>query len=117
MTLLFLQSGMDWKLSWTEQAMASKNDEVLEVLMRYPQKMVEEKPCRRFISTLSHAMSNGEPLTSVRKQFLAAFCTVPAVVKRQKREVEQATLRAQAQPDEINKRWQSIQADIYDVIR
>lgn len=53
----------------------------------------------------------------VRKQFPSAFCTVPAVVKRQKREAEQATLRAQAQPDESNKRWQSIQTDIYNVIR
>ncbi|MCI1899620.1 MAG: STY4199 family HEPN domain-containing protein [Enterobacter sp.] len=116
-TLLFLQGGMDWKLAWTEQAMAAGYDDVLEVLMRYRLQMVEQKPCRRFITTLSHAMSTGESLTSMRKQYLQAFCTVPAVIKRQKYEVDQAKLRTLAQPDASTKKWQSIQTAIYDVIR
>jgi hypothetical protein len=32
-------------------------------------------------------MSNGESLTSVRKEYLKAFCTVPAVVKRQQHDL------------------------------
>lgn len=43
--------------------MASKHDEVLEVLMRYPQKWWRKTvpPLHQY---LSHAMSNGEPLMS-----------------------------------------------------
>ncbi|MCU6316485.1 hypothetical protein KWH52_17395, partial [Proteus mirabilis] len=52
-TQLFLQGGMDWKLSWTEEAMSAGYDDVLELMLRYRQNMVEEKPCRRFINTLS----------------------------------------------------------------
>ena len=63
----------------------------------------QKKPCRRFINTLSHAMSNGESLTSIRKEYLKAFCTVPAVVKRQKHDLEMATRRAQSQPDATTK--------------
>ena len=62
-------------------------------------------------------MSNGEPLTSMRKQFLKAFCTVPAVVKRQQHDADMAKRRALAQPDATTKKWQSIQTAIYDVIR
>ncbi|AOL13711.1 hypothetical protein EnteroDNA1_02528 [Enterobacter sp. HK169] len=116
-TLLFLQGGMDWKLSWTEEAMSAGYDDVLELMLRYRQNMVEEKPCRRFINTLSHAMSNGESLTSVRKEYLKAFCTVPAVVKRQQHDLDMATRRAQSQPDATTKKWQSIQTAIYEVIR
>ncbi|EMC1016333.1 hypothetical protein VBY78_003520 [Enterobacter bugandensis] len=115
--LLFLQGGMDWKLSWTEEAMSAGYDDVLELMLRYRQNMAEEKPCRRFINTLSHAMSNGESLTSIRKEYLKAFCTVPAVVKRQKHDLEMATRRAQSQPDATTKKWQSIQTAIYEVIR
>ncbi|MBM3071871.1 hypothetical protein HV346_21875 [Enterobacter sp. RHBSTW-00994] len=115
--LLFLQGGMDWKMSWTEEAMSAGDDDVLEILLRYRLQMVEEKPCRRFINTLSHAMSNGESLTSMRKQYLQAFCTVPAVVKRQQHDADMAKRRAQSQPDENTKKWQSIQTAIYDVIR
>ena len=82
-TQLFLQGGMDWKLSWTEEAMSAEHDDVLELMLHYRQNMVEEKPCRRFINTLGHAMSDGESLTAIRKEYLKAFCTVPAVVKRQ----------------------------------
>lgn len=115
--LLFLQGGMDWKLSWMEEAMSADHDDVLELMLRYPQAMVEQKPCRRFINTLSHAMANGEPLTSMRKAYLKAFCTVPAVVKRQQHDADMAKRRAQAQPGSETKKWQSIQTAIYDVIR
>jgi len=114
---LFLKGGMDWKVSWTEQAHSAGNVAVLEMLMRYRLQMTQEKPCRRFITTLSHAMSSGEKLTSTRKTWLQAFCTVPAVVARQRYEVEQATRRAQAQPDASSKKWQGIQTEIYEVIR
>lgn len=115
--LLFLQGGMDWKLSWTEEAMSSDHDDLLELMLRYRQNMVEEKPCRRFINTLSHAMANGESLTSTRKDYLKAFCTVPAVVKRQQHDADMAKRRAQAQPGSETKKWQSIQTAIYEVIR
>lgn len=115
--LLFLQGGMDWKLSWTEEAMSSDHDDVLELMLRYRQNMVEEKPCRRFINTLSHAMANGESLTSTRKDYLKAFCTVPAVVKRQQHDEDMAKRRAQAQPGSETKKWQAIQTAIYEVIR
>jgi len=115
--LLFLQGGMDWKLSWTEEAMSAGHDAVLELILRYRSNMVEEKPCRRFINTLSHAMANGESLTSMRKQYLKAFCTVPAVVKRQQHDADMATRRAKSQPDATTKKWQSIQTAIYEVIR
>ncbi|MBV7404751.1 STY4199 family HEPN domain-containing protein [Enterobacter sp. ENT03] len=113
---LFLQGGMDWKLSWTEEAMAADHDDVLELLLRYRLQMVELKPCRRFISTLSHAMATGEKLTSTRKAFLQAFCTVPAVVKRQQYEMEQARRRDQAEPSAHTKKWLAIQTAIYEVI-
>ncbi len=115
--LLFLQGGMDWKLSWTEEAMAAGHDDVLELMLRYRNNMTEEKPCRRFINTLSHAMANGGSLTSMRKQYLQAFCTVPAVVKRQQHDADMATRRAKSQPDATTKKWQSIQTTIYEVIR
>ncbi|MEH5618134.1 STY4199 family HEPN domain-containing protein [Enterobacter cloacae] len=114
---LFLQGGMDWKLSWTEEAMSSNHDDVLELMLRYRQNMVEEKPCRRFINTLTHAMANGESLTAVRKQYLKAFCTVPAVVKRQQHDLDMATRRAESQPNASTKKWQAIQSAIYEVIR
>ncbi|HFE3558157.1 TPA: STY4199 family HEPN domain-containing protein [Enterobacter hormaechei] len=115
--LLFLQGGMDWKMSWTEEALSAGYDDVLEVMLRYRLQMTEQKPCRRFINTLSHAMANGESLTSMRKQYLKAFCTVPAVVKRQQHDADMATRRAKTQPDASTKKWQSIQTAIYEVIR
>lgn len=113
---LFLQGGMDWKLSWTEEAMSAGHDDVLELLLRYRLQMVELKPCRRFISTLSHAMVTGEKLTSMRKAYLRAFCTTPAVVKRQQYEMDQAKRRALAEPDARTKKWLAIQTSIYEVI-
>ncbi|MBI1592843.1 hypothetical protein IOK39_27185, partial [Escherichia coli] len=77
----------------------------------------EEKPCRRFINTLTHAMANGESLTSLRKQYLKACCTVPAVVKRQQHDLVMATRRAESQPNASTKKWQAIQSAIYEVIR
>ena len=85
--------------------------------MRYRLQMTQEKPCRQFINNLSHAMSAGETLTGLRKEYLQAFCNVPAVVERQRREVDQAKRRAQAQPDGSTKKWLSIQTAIYEVIR
>jgi hypothetical protein len=115
--VLFLKAGMDWKLSWTEHALSAGHREVLDLLMRYRLQMTQEKPCRQFITNLGHAMAAGEPLTGLRKEYLQAFCTVPAVVERQRREMDQAKRRAQAQPDASTKKWQSIQTAIYEVIR
>lgn len=115
-TTLFLQGGMTWQLAWTEQAQSFRYDEVLELLLRYRLQMDEPKPCRRFINTLGHAMASGEPLTSVRKSYLQAFCATPAVVERQRYNVSQAKLRADATPDAQHKKWLSIQSAIYDAI-
>ncbi|MEB6381346.1 STY4199 family HEPN domain-containing protein [Leclercia adecarboxylata] len=115
--LLFLKAGMEWKLSWTERALSLDHREVLDVLMRYRLQMAQEKPCRQFINNLGHAMAAGESLTDLRKEYLQAFCTVPAVVERQRREMDQAKRRAQAQPDASTKKWQTIQTTIYEVIR
>lgn len=115
-TALFLQGGMNWQLAWTEQAFAAGHTEVLQLLLRYPALMDEVKPCRRFITTLSHAMSSGAPLTAMHKTYLQTFCTVPAVVTRQQHDTEQARLRAQARPSADNKKWFKIQSAIYDAI-
>jgi len=115
--LLFLKAGMDWKLSWTEHALSVNHREVLDLLMRYRLQMTQEKPCRQFITTLGHAMSAGQSLTGLRKEYLQTFCTVPAVVERQRREMDQAKRRAQAQPNDSTKKWQAIQTAIYEVIR
>lgn len=116
-TTLFLQGGMTWQLAWTEQAHSFHYDEVLELLLRYRLQMDEPKPCRRFITTLSHAMSSGESLTAMRKAYLQAFCTTPAVVERQRNSVEQAKRRADATPDAQNKKWLTIQSAIYSAIK
>lgn len=114
---LFLKGGMDWQLSWTEQALSTGNDEVLALLLRYQRQMVEPRPCRRFTTTLSHAMLNGEKLTGQRKEYLRAFCTRSAVVDRQRYETEQARIRNKAQPDQSTRQWLAIQTAIYNVIR
>lgn len=114
---LFLKGGMDWKLSWTEQALSAGNDEVLTLLLRYQRQMDEPRPCRRFTTTLSHAMLQGEKLTGQRKDYLRAFCTRSAVVERQRYEAEQAKIRNKAQPDESTRQWLAIQTAIYNVIR
>lgn len=116
-TTLFLQGGMSWQLAWTEQAFSLGNSDVLQLLLRYPSQMDEPKPCRRFINTLGHAMSNGASLTAEHALYLQRFCTVPAVVAYQKHEAEQATLRARAEPSADNKKWLKIQTAIYKEIR
>jgi hypothetical protein len=114
---LFLRGGMDWQLSWTEQALAARHNDVIALLLRYRLQMDEPKPCRRFLMTLSHALVNGEPLTHERKNILQAFCTRPSVVERQRVEVESAKRRMKAQPTAQNKKWLTAQRDIYSVIR
>lgn len=100
----------------TEQAFAAGNTEVLRLLLRYPAQMNESKPCRQFMSTLSHAMSNGASLTSLHKSYLQSFCSVPAVIARQQYDLEQAQLRARAEPSPENKKWQKIHTELYDAI-
>ncbi|HBL4691419.1 hypothetical protein INP82_12465 [Citrobacter sedlakii] len=116
-TSLFLQGGMNWQIAWTETAFARGHDDVLQLLLRYPSQMDENKPCRRFINTLGHAMSGGATMTSEHKAYLQRFCTVPAVVKRQQYDMEQAERRLRADPSADNKKWHRIQRAIYDAIR
>jgi hypothetical protein len=91
------------KLSWTEQAMANDYTDVLEMLLRYRLQMEENRPCRRFIENMGHEMSSGTKLTSLRKNYLQAFCTSEPVVRRQRYEMEQAQLRYEAAPDDNRK--------------
>ena len=107
---------MDWKLAWTEQAFSAGNTAVLKLLLRYPSQMDEAKPCQQFMSTLSHAMSNGASLTSLHKSYLHSFCSTPEVVARQQYDVEQAQLRVRADPNAENKKWQKIHTALYDAI-
>lgn len=112
---LFLQGGMEWKVSWTEQLLADESNETLNLLLNYRPQMNELKPCRRMIATIGHAMAQGESLNALRKQYLRAFCTTPAVVKRQKYEMELAQQREVGGGD-IEKKWAGIQKAIYRVI-
>ena len=114
---LFLQGGMTWRLAWTEQVLASGNDEVPELLLRYRLQMDEAKPCRRFINTLGYAMAGGAALTSMRKAYLQAFCARAAVIERQHYSLEQAQRRAAADPSAENKKWLTIQSAIYREIK
>lgn len=114
---LFLQGGMTWRLAWTEQALASGNDEVPELLLRYRLQMDEAKPCRRFINTLGYAMAGGAALTSMRKAYLQTFCARATVIERQRYSLEQAQRRAMAQPSAENKKWLTIQSAIYREIK
>ncbi|MGK9174895.1 hypothetical protein KXR87_17000 [Yokenella regensburgei] len=113
---LFLSTGMPWKLSWTEQALANNYTDVLDMLLRYRLQMEENRPCRRFIENMAHNMAAGTRLDSVRKNLLQAFCTSKPVVNRQRYEMEQAELRYKAAPDDDSKKWADIQSAIYDVI-
>lgn len=113
---LFLDGGMSWQVAWTEQALAAKQDDSLNLLLRHRAQMDEIKPCRRMIATLSHALAQGETFTSMRKQFLKSFCVTPGVVKRQQHALDQAELRAQANPDANTKKWAAIQRSIYQEI-
>lgn len=114
---LFLRGGMNWQLAWTDLAMSAGHQAVLNLLLRYRLQMDEPKPCRRFINTLTHEMSQGAPLNAVRKSYLQAFCTIPAVVARQRQAVDNAQRRNQATGDAESKKWLLIQRSIYEVIR
>lgn len=114
---LFLRGGMNWQLSWTDLAMSSQNEAVLNLLLRYRQQMDEPKPCRRFINTLTHELSQGAQLTAIRKSYLQMFCTQPAVVARQRLAVENAEKRSRAVGDAQSKKGLLIHKSIYDVIR
>lgn len=114
---LFLQAGMEWKASWTEQALEHKQHKVLDLLLSYRLQMNEPKPCRRMIAALSHALAQGQSFTSLRRSYLKAFCATPAVVKRQARDYAQARARANATDDKNDQKWADIQKSIYNVIR
>ena len=116
-TTLFLRSGMTWHLAWTDAAMAAQHEEVLNLLLRYHLQMDELKPCRRFINTLTLELSRGAQLNAIRKSYLQAFCTAPAVVARQRLAVDNAQQRSQATGDAESKKWLTIQKSVYDVIR
>ncbi|WP_342323144.1 STY4199 family HEPN domain-containing protein [Kosakonia sp. BYX6] len=113
---LFLRTGMNWKLSWTEQAVISEYNDVLDLLLRYRLQMDENRPCRRFIATLTHEMAANKKLTSIVKNYLRAFCTLPPVVERERYEMEQAQLRYEAEPSDENRKWADIHSAIYNAI-
>lgn len=114
---LFLRGGMTWQLAWTDRAMSSGHETVLNLLLRYRQQMDEPKPCRRFINTLTHDLSQGAPLNALRKSYLQAFCTAPAVVARQQLAVDNAQKRNKVAGNAESKKWLGIQKAVYDVIR
>ncbi|MFU0922302.1 STY4199 family HEPN domain-containing protein [Kluyvera sichuanensis] len=116
-TTLFLRGGMTWQLAWTDSAMAAQHEEVLNLLLRYHLQMDELKPCRRFINMLTLELSRGAQLTAIRKSYLQAFCTTPAVVARQRLAVDNAQQRSKATGDAESKKWLTIQKSVYDVIR
>lgn len=113
---LFLQAGMEWKLAWTEQALAEGHDETLSALLTWRHQMVENQPCRRMIATMSQALVTGGILTSMRRHYLRTFCTAPVVVQRQLQEVELARQRADASGTKEARDWAATQQTLYDVI-
>lgn len=114
---LFLQGGMDWKVSWTEQALTQEQHKVLGLLLSYRKQMIEPTPCQRMITNLAHALSQGQPFTTIRKSYLKAFCTTPEVVKRQASDAAQAQTRAAATRDKSDEKWAAIQKAIYNEIK
>lgn len=114
---LFLRGGMNWQLAWTDRAMSAQHEAVLDLLLRYRLQMDEPKPCRRFINTLTHELSQGAPLNAVRKSWLQTFCTAPAVVARQRLAVEAAERRYQTAGGADRKKWLAIQKSVYAAIR
>lgn len=113
---LFLRGGMTWQLAWTDLAMSSRHEAVLKLLLRYRQRMDEAKPCRRFINTLTHELSQGAKLTAIRKSYLQTFCTAPSVVARQRVALDTARQRNKTLGDAQSKKWLGIQKAIYDAI-
>jgi hypothetical protein len=121
---LFMLGGMNWKVYYTESALAGDYRDALNTLLQYRSQMDENYPCRRMVRTLSQAMNDGQGLTALRKQFLKTFCTAPEAIKRQKEELNRAKLRLDAQlqrkPDQTEsdeKRAVEIQKAIYDAMR
>jgi len=121
---LFMQSGMNWKVYYTESALAADYRDALYALLQYRSQMDEERPCRRMVRTISQAMNDGQSLTSLHKQFLQTFCRTPEVIEWQKEDLERAKQRLSAQqqrnsePAESDaKRAVEIQKAIYDAIR
>ena len=113
---LFLQAGMAWKVSWTEQALANEQNKVLGLLLSYRLQMNEPKPCRRMIAALGHALYQGSTLTDIRKSYLQAFCRTPPVVKRQANDYANALARARATGEKNDAKWAAIQKAIYEEI-
>lgn len=91
-----MQGGMNWKVYFTESALAGDYRDALNTLLQYRSQMDEDRPCRRMIRTMSQAMHDGQSLTSLRKQFLKTFCSSPDAIKRQKEDLERALLRKAA---------------------
>lgn len=121
---LFMLGGMNWKVYFTESALAGDYRDALNILLQYRSQMDEERPCRRMVRTLSQAMNDGQNLTSLRKQFLQTFCTSPGTVKRQKEDLDRAKLRLNAQQQRKDeqgiaeeKRAVDIQQAIYNAMR
>ncbi|BCG07449.1 STY4199 family HEPN domain-containing protein [Buttiauxella agrestis] len=121
---LFMLGGMNWKVYFTESALAGDYRDALNILLQYRSQMDEERPCRRMVRTLSQAMNDGQNLTSLRKQFLQNFCTSPETVKRQKEDLDRAKLRLNAQQQRKDeqgiaeeKRAVDIQQAIYNAMR
>ncbi|AYN28347.1 hypothetical protein D8682_16005 [Buttiauxella sp. 3AFRM03] len=121
---LFMQSGMNWKVYYTESALAADYRDALYALLQYRSQMDEERPCRRMVRTISQAMNDGQSLTSLRKQFLQTFCRNPEVIEWQKEDLERAKQRLSAQQQRNSepatsdaKRAVEIQKAIYDAIR
>lgn len=115
-TRLFLQGGMDWQVSWTERVLGDDSNMVPQLLLNYRPQMNENKPCRRMMDTIGHAMAQGEKLNANRKQYLRAFCTNPDAVGHQKIELELAQQRERSGGGEAEKKWADIQEAIYEVI-
>ncbi len=127
---LFLLAGMHWRLSWTEQALAHDDEDIIRQLLRFPALMTEQRPCRRAMSTLGRAMLDGQKLTSMRQWVLLTFCKSPKVVQRQKYDADQAQKRliaeqaryqqARARGEKMappDGRWAAIQQQIYEVVQ
>ena len=114
---LFLRTGMNWKLSWTEEAIVAEHNDVLDLLLRYRGQMDEQSSCQRFIATLSHELTKRKTLTSLAANYLRAFCTAPVEVQRQRDDMEQAQLRYDAVPSDEHRQWADIQRIIYEAIK
>lgn len=99
---LFMQGGMNWKVSFAESALAADYRDTLTTLLQHRSQMDEVRPCRRMMSTFSQAMKDGQSLTPMRKQFLQTFCSTPNVIKRQREALERAVQRLAAQQKRFN---------------